>query len=366
MLRLAAELKLDAVRIEGTELLDSLVTSVFLLDQDLRVLYLNAAAQTLLGLGPNQALGRNITDLTRGSDTLLPLFDRARQGGEGVVQRELAWPAQGGVDRILDCAVTQITLGQDDFRLLLEIEDITQHRRLTRENALLAQLGGSRLMVRQLAHEIKNPLGGLRGAAQLLERELLDPALREYTRIIIREADRLTNLLDSMLGPGRPPSKQLINVHELLERVYHLLRSEAPEGVAVDRDYDPSLPPLTVDPNHIIQAMLNLGRNAIQALSGGLVQSPRLILRTRAVSNVSVGTQRHRLVASIQFEDNGPGVLAEIRDTIFYPLVSGRSDGTGLGLGIAQDLVSRHGGLIEFDSAPGRTIFVISLPMDPA
>jgi two-component system nitrogen regulation sensor histidine kinase GlnL len=363
MLRLAAELKLSSLRIEGTELLDALVTSVFLLDQDLRVGYLNAAAQTLLGLGPNQALGRSITELTRGADTLLPLFDRARKESEAVVQRELAWPAPGGVDRILDCAVTQITLGQDS-RLLLEIEDITQHRRLTRENALLAQLGGSRLMVRQLAHEIKNPLGGLRGAAQLLERELLDPSLREYTRVIISEADRLTNLLDSMLGPGRPPAKQLINVHELLERVYHLLRSEAPEGVSVDRDYDPSLPPLTVDPNHIIQAMLNLGRNAIQALSGGNVHSPRLILRTRAVSNASVGAHRHRLVASIQFEDNGPGVLSEIRDTIFYPLVSGRADGSGLGLGIAQDLVSRHGGLIEFDSAPGRTIFVISLPMD--
>lgn len=363
---LAAEFKLDALRVESNELLDGLVTSVFLLDQDLRVLYLNAAAQTLLGLGSNQALGRSITELTRGSETLMPLFDRARLGGEGVVQRELAWPAPGGVDRILDCAVTQLTLGQHSARLLLEIEDITQHRRLTRENALLAQLGGSRLMVRQLAHEIKNPLGGLRGAAQLLERELLDPALREYTRIIISEADRLTNLLDSMLGPGRPPSKQLINVHELLERVYHLLRGEAPEGVTVDRDYDPSLPPLTVDPNHIIQAMLNLGRNAIQALSGVQVQSPRLILRTRAVSNVSVGTRRHRLVASIQFEDNGPGVLAEIRDTIFYPLVSGRADGSGLGLGIAQDLVSRHGGLIEFDSTPGRTIFVISLPMDTA
>ncbi len=363
---MAAELKSDSLHIEGTELLDSLVTGVFLLDMDLRVLYLNAAAQTLLGLGSNQALGRSITDLTRGSETLMPLFERARGGAEGVVQRELAWPAPGGVDRILDCAVTQITLGQEIFRLLLEIEDITQHRRLTRENALLAQLGGSRLMVRQLAHEIKNPLGGVRGAAQLLERELLDPALREYTRVIISEADRLANLLDSMLGPGRPPAKQLINVHELLERVYHLLRSEAPEGVTVDRDYDPSLPPLTVDPNHIIQAMLNLGRNALQALSGGNVHAPRLVLRTRAVSNVSVGTQRHRLVASIQFEDNGPGVLAEIRDTIFYPLVSGRADGTGLGLGIAQDLVSRHGGLIEFDSAPGRTIFVISLPMDPA
>src|ERR1700684_1755524 len=319
---------MDVIHVAGTELLDGLVTSVFLLDHDLHVGYLNAAAQTLLGLGPNQALGRSITELMRGAETLLPLFDRARQGGEGVVQRELAWPAPGGVDRILDCAVTQITLGSD-LKLLLEIEDITQHRRLTRENALLAQLGGRRLMVRQLAHEIKNPLGGLRGAAQLLERELLDPALREYTRVIISEADRLTNLLDSMLGPGRPPAKQLINVHELLGRCYHFLPSEAPKGVSVERDYDPSLPPLTVDPNHIIQAMLNLGRNAIQALSGANVHSPRLILRTRAVSNASVGAQRHRLVASIQFEDNGPGVLSEIRDTIFYPLVGGRSDGPG-------------------------------------
>jgi two-component system nitrogen regulation sensor histidine kinase GlnL len=359
----AAELEMQAPAIEGSELLDALVTSVFLLDQDLHVKYLNAAGQTLLGLGANQALGRHFIELARGAETLLNLFERARLGGEGVVQRELAWPAPGGVDRVLDCAVTQIVIGHE-ARLLLEIEDITQHRRLTRENALLAQLGGSRLMVRQLAHEIKNPLGGLRGAAQLLERELLDPGLREYTRVIISEADRLTHLLDSMLGPGRPPAKQLVNVHELLERVYHLLRSEAAEGVIVDRDYDPSLPALAVDPNHIIQAMLNLGRNAIQALSGGGVKSPRLVLRTRAATSVSIGAKRHRLVASIQFEDNGPGVLAEIRDTIFYPLVSGRSEGTGLGLGIAQDLVSRHGGLIEFDSAPGRTIFVIFLPMD--
>jgi two-component system nitrogen regulation sensor histidine kinase GlnL len=362
----SAEFKIETLHIDGSELLDAMVTSVFLLDENLHVTYLNAAAQTLLGLGPNQALGKSIAELTRGAESLLPMFERARTDGEGVVQRELAWPAPGGVDRTLDCAVTQIVIGQQHQRLLLEIEDITQHRRLTRENALLAQLGGSRLMVRQLAHEIKNPLGGLRGAAQLLERELLDPALREYTRVIISEADRLTNLLDSLLGPGRPPAKQLINVHELLERVYHLLRSEAPQGVTIDRDYDPSLPPLTVDPNHIIQAMLNLGRNAIQALAGSAVASPRLILRTRAANNASVGAHRHRLVASIQFEDNGPGVLNEIRETIFYPLVSGRADGTGLGLGIAHDLVSRHGGLIEFDSSPGRTIFVISLPMNSA
>jgi two-component system, NtrC family, nitrogen regulation sensor histidine kinase GlnL len=368
---MAAELKMDPQPVAALELLDSLVTSVFLLDRDLHITYLNAAAQTLLGLSPNQAVGRRITDAVRGAESLVPLFARARQGGEGVLQRELAWPASGGIDRILDCAVTEVALGGDAHGLLLEIEDITQHRRLTRENALLAQLGGSRLMVRQLAHEIKNPLGGLRGAAQLLERELLDPALREYTRVIISEADRLTNLLDCMLGPGRPPAKQLVNVHELLERVYRLLRGEAAEEVAIERDYDPSLPAIEVDPNHIIQAMLNLGRNAIQALSGSRegsprVASPRLTLRTRVASNVGIGGQRHRLVASIQFEDNGPGVPVDIRDTIFYPLVSGRSDGSGLGLGIAQDLVSRHGGLIEFDSAPGRTIFAIYLPMDSA
>jgi two-component system, NtrC family, nitrogen regulation sensor histidine kinase GlnL len=382
---MAAELKMQPQPVAALELLDSLVTSVFLLDRELHVTYLNAAAQTLLGLSPNQVLGRRITEAVRGAESLLPLFERARQGGEGVVQRELAWPASGGVDRILDCAVTEVALGGAASGLLLEIEDITQHRRLTRENALLAQLGGSRLMVRQLAHEIKNPLGGLRGAAQLLERELLDPALREYTRVIISEADRLTNLLDCMLGPGRPPAKQLVNVHELLERVYRLLRGEAHEEVAIERDYDPSLPAIEVDPNHIIQAMLNLGRNAIQALASGRegsaaraeapgvatrgeqspdVVTPCLTLRTRVATNVGIGGQRHRLVASIQFEDNGPGVPVDIRDTIFYPLVSGRSEGSGLGLGIAQDLVSRHGGLIEFDSAPGRTIFAIYLPMD--
>jgi two-component system nitrogen regulation sensor histidine kinase GlnL len=267
---------------------------------------------------------------------------------------------------VVDVTATPLEGQVTGTHLLLELADARTRQRITRESEMLARLDGSRLMIRQLAHEIKNPLGGLRGAAQLLERELLDPALREYTRVIISEADRLTNLLDSMLGPGRPPAKQLINVHELLERVYHLLRSEASERVIIDRDYDPSLPPLTVDPNHIIQAMLNLGRNAIQALSGAAVESPRLTLRTRAASNVSVGAHRHKLAASIQFEDNGPGVLSEIRDTIFYPLVSGRADGTGLGLGIAQDLVSRHGGLIEFDSTPGRTIFIISLPMDSA
>jgi two-component system nitrogen regulation sensor histidine kinase GlnL len=346
-------------------LLDELVTSVFVLDADLRVRYLNAAAEVLFGVSASHALGRPLQELASGAEKLLPLFNLVLAGVDSVAQREIALPGAGGIERVLDCTVARVASAQQASRLIVEIKDVTQHRRLTRENALLAQLGGSRLMVRQLAHEIKNPLGGLRGAAQLLQRELADKELHEYTRVIINEADRLTSLLDSMLGPGHPPSMRRVSVHELLEHVYQLLRSEAPAGVLIERDYDPSLPPITVDPDHIIQAMLNLGRNALQAL-GGAAADPRLILRTRVALHTSLVATRARPVASVQFEDNGPGVPADIRDTLFYPLVSGRTDGTGLGLGIAQDLVSRHAGLIEFDSAPGRTVFTISLPMEAA
>jgi two-component system nitrogen regulation sensor histidine kinase GlnL len=213
-------------------------------------------------------------------------------------------------------------------------------------------------MVRQLAHEIKNPLGGLRGAAQLLERELHEH-LREYTGVIISEADRLTALVDSMIGPARAPQKALINVHELCEHVYRLLRSEARGGVLVERDYDPSLPNAEVDANQIIQALLNIGRNALLAIG----ERGRIVIRTRVAANVNIGTARHKLAASLSVEDNGPGVPPDIADTIFFPLVTGRANGTGLGLAVSQDLVTRHGGLIEFESKPGRTVFTILLPL---
>jgi two-component system nitrogen regulation sensor histidine kinase GlnL len=242
--------------------------------------------------------------------------------------------------------------------LLIEISDATQHQRITRKAAMLTQIGGSRAMIRQLAHEIKNPLGGIRGAAQLLDRQLTDVSMREYTSVIISEVDRLASLVDALLGPGHAPRKEAVNIHELLQHVGHLLAAASPPSVSIERDYDPSLPALRLDRNQIIQAMLNLGRNATQAIG----QSGRIVLRTRALTNVSIGTRRHRLVASVQFEDDGPGVPDHLRETLFYPLVTGRADGTGLGLAVAQDLVSRHEGLIEFASRPGRTIFTILLP----
>jgi len=243
-------------------------------------------------------------------------------------------------------------------RVVIELSDATPWRQIDREHALISQRDASRRMIRQLAHEIRNPLGGLRGAAQLLERELPTPELREFTGIIIREADRLTSLTDSLLGPVRRPQRQPVNVHEVLERVVALIAGERPEGVKLIRDYDPSLPALSADPDQLIQALLNIARNALQAIgSDGYV-----LFRTRARTNFPIGADRHKLVLSIDIEDNGPGVPPDLAASIFYPLVTGRPDGTGLGLPISQDLVSRHGGLIEYQSRPGKTIFTVHLP----
>lgn len=341
-------------------ILDSLSTSILIVDAGQHLLYINVAAETLFGVSRNQVLGKPVADLLIDATALSEVVRRAAETWRPISRRELVLrPVYGDAELIVDCNVAPYEEAGTASAVLIEISDDTQHQRITRENALLTQIGGSRAMIRQLAHEIKNPLGGLRGAAQLLERQLSDASMREYTSVIISEADRLALLVDTLLGPGHHPRKELVNVHELLQHVGHLLAADAPPNVTIDRDYDPSLPPLLLDRHQIIQAMLNLGRNASQALAqaGG-----RITLRTRALTNQNIGTRRHRLVACVQFEDNGPGVPEHLRDTLFYPLVTGRADGTGLGLAVAQDLVSRHDGLIEFESRPGSTTFTILLP----
>jgi two-component system, NtrC family, nitrogen regulation sensor histidine kinase GlnL len=345
-----------------TELLDALSTGILVLDGELCAIYANLAAQDLLAFSLNQARGRPFTDLLPEPNGLAAILRRSAATGEGFADRELVVKAGGAAReaRVLDVTVTALPGQLTGTHLLLELSDATLRQRIHRENDLLARLDGSRLMVRQLAHEIRNPLGGLRGAAQLLERELADPGLREYTGVIIGEADRLTALVDSMVGPGRPPQRSSVNVHELCEHVHRLLRGEAPAGVLLERDYDPSLPGAALDRHQIIQALLNVARNALQAVG----ERGRITLRTRALSNVSIGTVRHRLVASIQVEDDGPGVPEELRSSIFYPLVTGRATGTGLGLAVAQELVTRHGGIVEFESEPGRTLFTVLLPLE--
>ena len=263
-------------------------------------------------------------------------------------------------ERTVECWVSPLAAADFHAALAVEMIDVTRRARINRENALLIQHGAGRQMVRQLAHEIKNPLGGLRGAAQLLGRQLPSAELREYTDVIISEADRLATLVDTLLGPGGPPNKRPVNVHELLEYVIRLLEPELDPRITIGRYYDPGLPVLNLDRNQMVQALINLVRNAMTALEG----SGTLILRTRAEMNFTIGDLRHPVVATIEIEDDGPGIADELQDSVFYPLVTSRPEGTGLGLPAAQELLSRHGGLIEFESRPGRTVFFVRIPLE--
>ncbi len=260
----------------------------------------------------------------------------------------------------VDCTVTPIS---DDARgvelLLVELTQIDRLLRMARDERLLERQAANRAVMRGLAHEIKNPLGGLRGAAQLLERELPEKSLKEYTRIIIHEADRLRSLVDRMIGSPQPPKRQPVNIHEILEHVRRLILVEVPVGLDIERDYDPSLPPLTGDRDQLIQALLNVVRNSVEAMN----QRGRVRLRTRCERQFTIGGVRHRLAVRLDVEDNGPGIPEELQDRIFYPMVTSKPGGTGLGLSIAQELINHHGGLIEYASRPGRTVFTIYLPL---
>jgi len=342
-------------------LLGDLTTGILLLDISGIVNWMNPAAEDLLGISLQRAVNRPLDGLVPGIETLVELVRRARLERQSFGHAiNIPSPQRDGSQQELAVRVS-ILGGAAEDQLLLEIFNLTQRHQLDRENTLIAQHGASRQMLRRLAHEIRNPLGGLRGAAQLLERELGDPALREFTQVIIGEADRLAGLMDNLLGPGSKPDLQMVNVHELLERVATITESEWPDQ-RIQRDYDPSLPDLFVDRDQLTQAFLNLLRNAFQAISAKGV----IVMRTRILTNQVLNKNTFKLVALIEIEDNGPGVPADITDTLFFPLVTGRNDGTGLGLPLAQDLVNRHQGLIEYESEPGRTVFMVHLPILPA
>lgn len=350
-----------AAETHAADWLDALTTGVVVIDAGGRLEHANVAAQSLLALGLNSARGRRLVDLFVDADPLQLALHRARQSNEPVSEYEVSLrPVTGDRDtRTVDLAITPFESSEGARRYVLELSDAEPRVRRQREQALRARLDGGRLMTRQLAHEVKNPLGGLRGAAQLLARELPDPALREYTAIIISEADRLTTLVDQMLGPVRPLRRTRLNVHEICEHVYQLLRAEAAAAVTLERDYDPSLPEGFFDRDHLVQALLNITRNALQAVGS----SGRIVLRTRAAPQTHIGHIRHRLAVRIDVVDDGPGVPEHLRTTLFFPLVTSRPQGTGLGLAVSQELVNRHGGLIEFASEPGRTTFSLLLPL---
>jgi len=332
---------------------------VVLVDTGARIGFMNPAAELLLGQSKRQAEGRRIDELGPGLEDLEALVERAAETALPFGQTlTLNLPHAERPMLMVSCRVSPWPAAPD--WLVVELHDESSWWQLDKEQALLAQHVASRRIIRQLAHEVRNPLGGLRGAAQLLEKQLMDRELREYTEVIIAEADRLVALTDSLLGPITAPRVSAVNLHEPVERVRLLMESESSPGISWQRDYDPSLPLVQADVDQLVQALLNLVRNAVQAVG----EEGTIRLRTRAMTGHVVGNHWHRLVASIEVEDDGAGVPPEIADTLFYPLVSGRESGSGLGLALAQDLVTRNGGLVEFESEPGHTVFSIRFPLD--
>ena len=346
----------SAASFGGLELLSA---AVMMLRPDERVTYVNPAAENLFELSRQKFLGHTPREIFGDCPGLTGAIAKAVVSGATYTEQEIELGAPGKSKLHLTCTVSPIETGEAS--VLVELRHIDQQLKIAREERLLEQQQANRDLIRSLAHEIKNPLGGIRGAAQLLEAELPRPQLAEYTQVIIGEADRLQSLVNRLLTPSRIPIYKRTNIHELLVRVRSVVQAEFP-AILMEQDFDISLPEFEADPEQLTQAMLNIVRNAAQALAS--TAGPRIRLTTRVARYVTLAKRRHRLALSIAVEDNGPGIPPAIRDKIFYPLVSGREGGSGLGLTIAQTFVAQHNGTIEWTSTPGRTTFTILLPLE--
>ncbi len=344
------------------DILDNLSTGVMVLDEKLCVTALNSSVQALLETSELRCTGLHARQLVLHSKEWLTDLEQVLASNSPLARRSMSLVLLSGQEIHVDLIITPLAVDNGETGLLVELQGVDRLLKITRDENLLHAQETSRAVIRGLAHEIKNPLAGVRGAAQLLARELPDEHLGEYTRVIIREADRLRDLVDRMLGPNQQLDLQQLNIHEILEHVRKLTLAESGNRATITRDYDPSLPELPGDRAQLIQAVLNIMRNALQA-----AETPRdcnIILRSRSQRQFTIGNKRHRLVCKIDIIDSGPGIPEDMLYAIFAPMVTGRADGTGLGLSIAQSVINRHGGLVQCESNPGHTRFTIYLPME--
>lgn len=348
-----------------TDILDNLKTAILLIDTDLYVSYINSAAEALLEISGRRIIGESLKTLfrdnTSDSDDLFTTIANTRAFNK----REVPLTLSNRQHITVDFSVTPVFKADDVDAYIVELQPLDRMLRISREESILNAQQTSQTLVRGLAHEIKNPLGGLRGAAQLLAKQLPNQDLKDYTNVIIEEADRLSNLVDRMLGSNSLLDLSEVNIHEILERVKSLIDAETSGSINLNRDYDPSLPELCGDKEQLIQAVLNIVRNAMQALQSSNTPQPTITLKTRTLRQLTIGTTRHRLVCHVEISDNGPGISEQLIDTIFLPMVSGRADGTGLGLSISQSIINHHQGLIECKSEPSNTSFSLYIPLDP-
>ncbi|TAH13129.1 MAG: PAS domain-containing sensor histidine kinase [Curvibacter sp.] len=341
---------------------DLLATLVAVVHVDARVLFSNAALEDALGTSRRTLLGSSFADLFTEPASLQSALEGASENAFAALRYD-AWLKRAAHEPMPVHVIVTRTEQSDD--IIIEMVPQEQQTRQDREERLAEQAQTNKELIRNLAHEIKNPLGGIRGAAQLLEMEMESPELNEYTQVIIHEADRLQSLVDRLLAPHRRPHLVGdVNIHEVCERVRSLILAEFPKGLRVVRDYDTSIPEFRGDREQLIQTVLNIAHNACQALIERIAAGDGCVtFKTRVTRQTTFGKQRYRLALELHVIDNGPGVPDSIRDRIFYPLVSGREGGSGLGLTLAQTFVQQHHGLIEVDSVPGRTDFKILIPL---
>ncbi len=354
-------------------LLDSLSTAVILLNDQLKICYLNPAAENLLAISAMRLQGMQASQLFDNSDGCISSLQEALNTNHTFTQRQASLTLLGHAPITVDLTATPLQPGTAKL-LLVEMQPMDRLMRINREEALISTHDTTRNLVRGLAHEIKNPLGGIRGAAQLLSEDFNNqPELREFTDIISAETDRLCKLVDRLLGPNTMPKFAPVNIHEVLEHVAALAESETRGSIVIERNYDPSIPEFYGDRGQLIQAILNIVRNAIQALQvkdkvqGETHQkqaTPTIWLKTRIKRHFTIGKTHHRVVCCIDIVDNGPGIPEEIIDRVFFPMISGRVEGSGLGLPIAQSAIHLHHGLIECENKDGKTRFSMYLPLE--
>jgi len=342
--------------------LENLATSVILLDASQKVVYANPSAEVLFAVSSTKIANHHISEVFLNCEILGQAIENAINTNSPFREHEFAISTERNHTAMVTCAVTPVDV--HDAALLLEFQQMDQQLRIAKEERMLIQQQANSELLRNLAHEIRNPLGGLRGAAQLLEHELPQPNLREYTQVIIKEADRLQSLMDRLLVPHRVPKYEPTNIHEVLERVRSLLLAESPNNIQVKRDYDTSLPELIGDREKLIQAVLNIARNAVQAMQSQQNKHAMVTLRTRSEGQVTLSRKRYRVAIRLEIIDNGPGIPAGLMDKIFYPLVTGHDGGSGLGLSLAQTFITQHHGMIDCNSKPGKTCFTIILPVE--
>ncbi len=344
------------------KLLDSQRSAILLLDDDLRIHYINAAAEALLYIGRHRLIGQPLPHWFRDQQQATDNLTDCLWNDHPVTCREVELRYTGGSIQLIDYSVSRLRDDQGQPKLLVEMQPIGQLMQMSREKGQQQAYRTARQLVRGVAHEIKNPLGGIRGSAQLLASELDDDRWREYLDVIIAESDRLSDLADRMSGAKHQTHRDPVNIHVCLERVRQLVQTEQPE-LLIKRDYDPSLPLLHGDRNQLVQALLNLVRNAMQVLVENHVEKGCILLRTRAQRQITLNAKRHRLALRIEVIDNGPGVPPALQDALFFPLITGRAKGTGLGLPFVQDIAKQHQGMVDCDSRPGRTCFSLYLPI---